>query len=93
MTMERYSETQRDLLEESMANKRELIVEHRNGLNIIISWLRQTNEIFLQLVDENKNETLEAIIPNDSVLEARDHPYPALGNQGVFPSVGYENES
>jgi hypothetical protein len=89
--MVRYSESARDNFEQTLANKRELINERRNGLVVIVYWLRSTNEISLQLVDEGKNETLEAIIPNDSVLEARDHPYPALQARGVYPEVpGYE---
>lgn len=86
-TLVPYTEAHRDRVEAELT-KRELIVERRGGLEIIVWWLSKTNEISLQLIDEGKNETLEAIIPSDSVLKAVAQPYPALGDQGVYPSRG-----
>ena len=83
-TMEKYSETERDLLEHNLANKRELINERRDGLNIIIYWLRKSNLVSIELIDECGNGAVEFIVPNDRVLEARDHPYPYMYRQGLI---------
>lgn len=83
-----YTEARRDRLEEELAaeaNKRELTEDRRHGLVIRTYWLKLTNEISLQLTDESNGEVLEAIVPNNRVLWSREHPYPALGDQGIYP--------
>lgn len=84
-----YTESHRDEIEAELsaeANKRELTEDHRHNLIIRTFWLRVTNEVSLQLTDETDGQILESIIPNDRVLWSRDHPYPALGDVGVYPA-------
>lgn len=82
-TMERtWSERKRDKFEREAAAKRELIVERRYGLDIIVHWLRSTNQISMTLIEDNVAR--EFLVPNDSVLDARDHPE-HFANQAGLP--------
>lgn len=80
-----YSETRRDRVERQLtieANKKELIFERRHGLDIIIYWLKSTNQVSMQLVEEG-SKGREFMIPNDSVLDARDHPEAFAARAGL----------
>lgn len=85
-----YSESYRGQLERDLTNKRELIQERRNGLIINIYWLRLTNQVSLMLIDDQDNKAYEQIIPNDKVLDARDHPYSYLFDENHAPNYGVE---
>ena len=58
--------------------RRELICERRANLIISLHWLQITNEIQLELYDVGADTWERGIVPNDKVLEARDHPYTFL---------------
>jgi hypothetical protein len=84
MIMERYSETRRDKMELELANRRNLIEEYRQGLTIIIDWLRSTDTIEMTLIEEGYHDR-RFPIPNDRVLESADHPeyFAALAERGT----------
>ena len=67
--------------EDYKANKRELIFENRHGMEIIISWLRNSNTILMELIEEESRRAF--LVPNTEVLQARDHPevYAAFAKQ------------
>lgn len=80
-----YSATRRDRIERQLAvqaNKRELILERRHGLDIIIYWLKSTNQVSMQLL-EGDSKGREFLIPNDLVLDARDHPEAYAARAGM----------
>jgi hypothetical protein len=69
------NDSERKSLEEQHAaerNRRELINERRHGLGIIIYWLGKTNTISMVLLIDNYSREFD--VPNDEVLQARDHP-------------------
>lgn len=68
-----YSEARRDSVELELANRRNLIEESRQGLTIIIDWLRQSNTIEMTLVEEGFYDR-QFPVPNDKVLESAEHP-------------------
>lgn len=73
LALEKYTETERDQRERELYNRRELIAERRTGMEIFIYWLRETNTISVVLVEQGR-EDREFEIPNDSVLDAKEHP-------------------
>lgn len=82
-----YSEVRRDALERRLAveaNRRELIEERRHGLLIRIYWLKLTNEVSMTLVEDDQQKGREFLIPNDSVMDAYEHPE-AYANQAGLP--------
>lgn len=80
-----YSETKRDRIERQLtvqANKKELIFERRHGMDIIIYWLRSTNQISMQLL-EGESKGREFMVPNDSVMDAYEHPESYAARAGL----------
>lgn len=71
-------------LQEELENKFELIDERRNNLVIKVFWLRLTNEVTMLLHDMETAQSYEFPIPNDKVLDARDHPFYYARRQGVL---------
>lgn len=88
--MESYSETARDHMELELANRRELIAERRHGLEIIVYWLRQTDTIEMVLCEEGKLDRT-FMIPNDSVLDAAEHPE-VYANKAGRPRLRHVDE-
>lgn len=68
-------------MNEAPDNRRELTEERRDHLVVRTFWLKLTNEIELELTDENSDEVHSLIIPHDKINEARTHPFVYLNNQ------------
>lgn len=85
-----YTETRRDQLEKDLANKRELLDGRRHGLSIKVYWLRLTDQVSMELTDENANSAREFLIPNDKVMDAYSHPE-FYASKIRFPG-GWEDE-
>jgi hypothetical protein len=66
----------------------------RSGLEIVTWWLRSSNTIRMQLIEEGFDDR-EFSVPNDQVLEAHDHPNYYASLQGKNRSITrpYEGEA
>lgn len=69
-----YSPDDRDLVEKQPLY-RELAERHSPGLQVILMWLRRTNTVWLELIDEAQGLDTTFCVPSDRALEAFYHPY------------------
>lgn len=73
-----YSESQRDQLEDDLANNRELAYRLENGIEVFLYWHKEQNILSLFVTDVTANQSQSEVVPNNKGLEAFYHPYAYL---------------
>lgn len=84
----RYSEAQRDELEDELANKREINRRSANGITVVAYWLMREQVALIFVHDAQTNGSVEFPVPPGEVMEWFNHPF--ANQQCVLPV--YEDE-
>lgn len=53
----------------------DLMERRSNNVLVIMYWLKSTNSIYLNLIDERTGESDYFPVPNDKAMDAFSHPY------------------
>lgn len=84
-----YSETQRDLLEQQLAddaNKREINRRAGNGITVVAYWLMRERVALIYVHDTRTNSASEFEVPPAEVMEHFIHPFanPNTFDMGIY---------
>lgn len=60
-----------------------LMHRRNNGVEVFLNWHKSANILSIVLIDEADHKDWEFVVPNDSGIQAFEHPFAWLPDQSV----------